>query len=360
MPTVTDHRGPAAGRTHEKPPPFISVIVPTYDRAKSLEGCLAALARQDYPGSRFEVLVVDDGSPAPLAPALTRFEDEMDVTFFRQGRAGPAAARNAGAERARGTYLAFIDDDCEPGSGWLSALAAQFAEARGDMLGGATTNATPNNVFADASQQLLDYLYEYFDEHPHEERFFASCNLAVPAERFRSLGGFDARFPLAAAEDRDLCFRWLDRGYRITHVPAAVVQHTHEMRLRGFCRQHFNYGRGAFYYHCGKTERGGPPLKVMPASFYLGILRYPLRSGLRPENLLKAILIGLSQVANAVGFVWEGAVGRIGGRRFQAEENPPTPPPLRSADPPRVERGEGLPSRVAARVNPAPGESADG
>jgi len=50
----------------EKPRPFISVIIPTFERAGPLSVCLAALADQNYPRDCFEVLVVDDSSATPL------------------------------------------------------------------------------------------------------------------------------------------------------------------------------------------------------------------------------------------------------------------------------------------------------
>ena len=315
-----------SGEVSQRSDPLISVIVPTHARPEKIAECVTGLIRQDYPNRQFEVLVVDDGSPVPLAGLADRFRGQIDLTVLRQKRAGPARARNAGAISARGRYLAFIDDDCTPEPGWLAALAAQFAATPDDMLGGATVNAISDSVYAEASQDLLDYLYRYFDAHPDGERFFASCNLAAPAEPLRRMGGFDGRFPLAAAEDRDLCLRWLGEGRSLTYVESAVVRHSHEMSLPGFCRQHFSYGRGARYYHEAKRERGGPPLRVMPADFYTGMLAHPLRSGVRPKALVVAALTAVSQVANASGFVWETVFGRQARRRFSGDgEVPPLP-----------------------------------
>jgi len=110
------------GRSH----PFFSVIVPTYERAGQLSVCLHALACQSYPRDHFEVLVVNDGSEAPPEAVVDCFRDKIDVTLLTQPHAGPAAARNNGAERARGEFLAFTDDDCRPAPNWLKALAGRF------------------------------------------------------------------------------------------------------------------------------------------------------------------------------------------------------------------------------------------
>src|SRR3712207_1403127 len=94
--------------------PFFSVIVPTYERPAQLAACLGALARLDCPAASFEVIVVDDGSAAAPGRRLDEFRDLLDVRLLTQANAGPAAARNRGASEARGSFLAFTDDDCAP------------------------------------------------------------------------------------------------------------------------------------------------------------------------------------------------------------------------------------------------------
>ena len=300
--------------------PRFSVVVPTYDRPGRLRACLAALRQLDYPPERFEVLVVDDGSPTPLQPVFEAARGPLNATLVRQENAGPAAARNAGAARATGTFLAFTDDDCVPAPGWLRALADGFARAPGHFFGGRTVNALPRNPYATASQQLVSYLHEYFSPESHAP-FFASNNIALPTDRFRALGGFSTDFPLAAGEDRELCDRWHDRGWPMAHAPGAVVYHAHPLTLRRFWRQHVNYGRGAFYYHQRRTRRGGERQAAEPLSFYLGLLRYPLAQRPGLAGLPHAALLLLAQVANAAGFFQEkllSAEGTAAGARAPA------------------------------------------
>lgn len=284
--------------------PFVSVVVPTYRRPQHLAGCLEALARQDYPADRFEVVAVDDGSPEPLTDVVARWGDRMNLVLLVQENAGPAAARNAGAARARGDLLAFTDDDCAPRPGWLRGLAECAASAEGRGIGGHTENALVANRYAEASQMLVDYLYAWYNARPEGPRFFTSNNLAVPASLFREVGGFPVDFPFAAGEDREFCDRWLHRGYALTYVPEAVVEHSHELDLRGFLRQHFSYGRGACLFQRARAARG-ERTRVEPLSFYWGILAWPLR---RPQSRGRWSAMGLlvlTQVANAAGFFWQ-------------------------------------------------------
>jgi glycosyltransferase involved in cell wall biosynthesis len=264
------------------------------------------MARMDYPRGSFEVIVVDDGGQTVPEALKTSFKDRLDVSFLVQEHAGPARARNTGAAKARGRFLVFTDDDCLPASDWLQTLALWFERVPEHAIGGRTVNALPDNPYSSASQILIDYLYSYYNADPDQARFFASNNLALPAERFRAIGSFNGFWMRAAAEDRELCDRWLRQGLQMTYAEEVIVYHAHALTLRTFLRQHFSYGRGAFWFHRTRTRRGMGPLKVEPVRFYRNLLLYPFaqKQGSRRRTLLMGLLL-VSQIANAVGFFWE-------------------------------------------------------
>lgn len=90
--------------------PFVSVIIPTYNRTNSLLLVLDSVARQTYPTDRFEVIVVDDGgSDGTEAVAQRTFP--FLLRYVRQAKQGATVARNHGAEHSQGEYLVFMDDD---------------------------------------------------------------------------------------------------------------------------------------------------------------------------------------------------------------------------------------------------------
>lgn len=291
--------------------PLISVIVPTFNRPDKLRGCLAALAKLDYPRNRFEVIVVDDGSPTLLDSVVSGFREWLNVNLIRQENSGPAKARNRGAAIARGELLAFTDDDCAPDAKWLAHLEQAHLAAPGRMIGGKMLNGYANNVYSTASQELIAYLYAYH-ESLGQPRFFVTSNVAVPAQAFRSIGGFDVGFGLAAGEDRELCDRWLDRGGSLTFAPDAIVHHFHALDFRRFVRQHMNYGRAAFHFHTIRAQRRDGKIRVEPLRFYLDMLGYPFGvfSGLKAVTV--SALFALAQSANAAGFFREKLARRAG------------------------------------------------
>lgn len=90
------------------PAPFFSVVIPLYNRRELVGAALASVFEQSCPD--FEVIVVDDGSTDQPADVLTRFSDPR-LQLIQQENRGGSAARNAGIERARGQYIAFLDSD---------------------------------------------------------------------------------------------------------------------------------------------------------------------------------------------------------------------------------------------------------
>lgn len=302
--------------------PSFSVVVPTYNRPQQLAKCLSALCELDYPRDRLQIIIVDDGGREPLDAIVASFQKDAEscrecgeIVLLRQANAGPAAARNAGAQRASGDYIAFTDDDCMPATDWLKQFATALQAHPDAMVGGRTLNALPNNVYSTASQALIDYLYEYYDEASEAAQgtFFASNNIAMARSNFLAIGGFDISFPLAAAEDRNLCDCWQQAGYPMHYAPAVTIQHAHALSLRSFWRQHFGYGRGAFCFHQVRAQRDEARIKVEPLTFYTDLLTYPLaqkkvrteKSALTRSPLLVSVLFFLSQVATTTGFFWE-------------------------------------------------------
>ena len=284
--------------------PYFSIIIPTYNRQRTLSTCLQSLTNLCYPLERFEVIVVDDGSETTPKTVVATFANHMNVTLLEQSNAGPAAARNTGAARAKGEFLAFTDDDCTPAPSWLSALAKRFVETPDHMLGGLTLNALPENPYSAASQQLLHFIYEYQIRRPEFGCLFVSNNMAMPAKVFHQLTGFDSNFPMAAAEDRELCSRWQQHGYPMTFVPEAIIKHYHPMTSISYWQLHFKYGRGEYMYHLIKS--GGWPKVNFDFYFRLGLHPFLQNPGWHSPKLF--FLLIYSQIATALGYYQEHVV----------------------------------------------------
>ena len=282
-----------------------SIIIPAHGRPNGLSNCLRAICDLDYPRDLFEVIVVDDGSAVPLESTCEHFYNKLNLLFLSQHNAGPAAARNRGAEHAGGKYLAFTDDDCMPMSGWLKAMNNHLTENPHCAVGGRMINLLEGNSYAAASQILIDYLHEYHNRSLKGARFLTTSSLGVSMEDFREIGGFDVSFPRAAAEDRDFCARWLHSGRRIILDPKIKVFHAHVHSFLSYLKQHFGYGRGGYHFHRKCLQRGQESLRVEPLSFCRGLMLRSFSGAEVQSRPFMCALLFLSQVANTLGFAWE-------------------------------------------------------
>lgn len=197
--------------------PTFSVIVPTRGNRPSLGILLGSLDRQTLARDRWEVWISFDGS-AP-DPALVEAIGRRGFGVVAEPRrAGPGAARNRAARRARGSYLAFTEDDCDPEPTWLERAAARLdRDPAVDVLLGETT--LPDGSPARRPD----------GDHPH----YLPTNLVVRRSAFESVGGYDERYFDAASgiyfrEDSDLGFSLEERGARIERLPDARVVHPRE------------------------------------------------------------------------------------------------------------------------------------
>jgi GT2 family glycosyltransferase len=286
--------------------PFFSIIVPTYKRPQALAECLRALENVDYPRERLEVIVVDDGSPSPPEAVVRKYARRLPVRLVSQDHAGPAAARNRGADLAGGDFLAFVDDDCRLSPTWLQLMAGRFRDIPTCAATGRTENVLNRNIFAKTSQTLIGFLYAHYNADPTRARFLTSNNMAISAELFRLVGGFDTSFLRAAGEDRELCDRLLAGGHRVVYVPDAVVLHAHELTLSSFLSQHFHYGRAAYNFHRLRARRHKRGIRFEPCRFYFALMGHAFEGHRGPEAIGVMFMLGLTQVATALGFFREG------------------------------------------------------
>jgi len=87
--------------------PFVSVIIPTYNRESHLVEAIESVLDQSF--QDFEVIIVDDGSTDGTAQIAEKYRNNL--TYYYQKNKGPAAARNFGIKQAHGTFIAFLDSD---------------------------------------------------------------------------------------------------------------------------------------------------------------------------------------------------------------------------------------------------------
>lgn len=206
--------------------PIISVIVPTFQRRKSVVKLLAALARQKH-HKPFETLVIVDGSTDGTVEAVKAQRLSFPCRVIEQENRGQAAARNRGAAHAAADVLVFFDDDVIPRPNFLDRVTARLESgvdvvlARiqvGDWVSDSLIARDARCWDADRHQALLSGQTSY------EHIVFAAT--AVRRSCFEQLGGFEESFTFRDSygnEDVEFGYRLLKAGAKVAYEPLAIA-----------------------------------------------------------------------------------------------------------------------------------------
>lgn len=216
--------------------PFVSVVVASYQGARTLPACLESLERLNYPA--YEIILVDDGS-TDTTPEIAARHPAVRTVRFGQNE-GLSAARNAGIDAARGEIVAFTDADCRADPDWLRYLVADLLNGPFVGIGGhnlpplddspvaAAVMASPGGP---AHVMLTDRMAEHIP----------GCNMAFYKWALEEVGGFDPIFR-KAGDDVDLCWRLQERGYRLGFSAGGFVWHHRRASVRDYFSQQKGYG----------------------------------------------------------------------------------------------------------------------
>jgi glycosyltransferase involved in cell wall biosynthesis len=211
---------------------MISVIIPAYNAEKSIGACLSSL--QDQVKKPDEIIVVDDGSRDGTALAVSSFKE---VDLIKQTHKGPAAARNAGAKKAKGNILLFTDSDCVPDKNWVSEMAKPFENSEVAGVQG-RYRTEQRGAMARFVQLEIEDRYDRMRKRKYID-FIGSYSAGYLKDVFIKYGGFDESFPMASGEDPEISFKLAKAGHKMVFNEKAVVGHNHVESLGAYLKQKF-------------------------------------------------------------------------------------------------------------------------
>jgi O-antigen biosynthesis protein len=213
----------------------VSVVVATYNGARTLRNCLDSLSRLNYPD--YEVIVVDDGSRDRTPEIAAQFPN---VRYLRQENRGLSAARNAGIRAARGEIVAFTDDDCRADEDWLYYIVSDLL--RGDFAGIGGHNFLPPEDSPVAAAVVVSpggpahvLLTDREAEH------IPGCNMAFHKWALEEIGMFDPVYR-KAGDDVDVCWRLQEHNLKIGFSAAGFVWHYRRSTVKAYLKQQAGYG----------------------------------------------------------------------------------------------------------------------
>jgi glycosyltransferase involved in cell wall biosynthesis len=234
---------------------FVSVIIPVRNDAERLRVCLKSLARQTYPRSRLEVVVVDNGSTDESVHVAKQY----GATVIEAPELRVGGLRNRGVVESIGEILAFVDSDHELPENWIASGVARLTSSSDVRMIGAPCRSPASGTWV----QRFWELHRLRRRERHETAWLGAGNMFLRRCDFERVGGF--REDLVAAEDVDLCTRIGRLPGKIVCDPAVVNVHHGEPRtLWQFFRKEL--WRGSSGLRAFFTQ--GMPLRDLPSLLY--------------------------------------------------------------------------------------------
>lgn len=237
--------------------PYVSVVVPVRNGAGTIGPCIEALLAGDYPTDRRELLIVDNDSDDGTPQAIRR---HRGVRYLYEPRRGVSHARNRGIFESSGEIVAFLDGDCIPEPGWLTALVEPFQDPEVGCVAGELRHVEPRTAAERQAVRILGNWQRFaVSANPP---YVVTANAALRRTVLDQIGHFDPRLP--RAQDVELGLRFHDRtNLRVAYSAEAAARHQHRPTQLGFFRQQlgWSYGAGlvgAKYRHMN-GRRNNPP-----------------------------------------------------------------------------------------------------
>jgi glycosyltransferase involved in cell wall biosynthesis len=281
--------------------PFVSVVVPTYNRAQLLRDCLKSLLVQDYPRDQYEIIVVDDGSEdetARLVASLCEHSNRLSVRCCRQ-RLGINRARNEGIIASRGEVVGIVDDDEIAPVGLVSEAVRLLVKNPGTTAVGGwyrvrTEVPRPAFVCRRCLENYNGTQYPGGNEQSTEVTDLPGGCLFAWREAFRVYGPFDDTLS-GPGDDSEWCARVRRQGGRFVMGRDVWVWHRvlpGDLRLR------------RIWNKCGRSA--GHSAKALMVMGWNGSWLREVEQGVRflAHGLRHGCVVGLLRGAGHIALAW--------------------------------------------------------
>jgi GT2 family glycosyltransferase len=257
--------------------PTCSVIVVNWNGRHHLETCLTALRNQSF--TDFEVILVDNGSSDGSLELVRSSHPWVEILALPENR-GFCGGNNEGIRRARGRYIALLNNDTEADKDWLRELVAALERDEAGFCA--------SRILLFAERDVLDSAGDYFAvngvagkrghgrkaaSYPKSEEVFGACAAAALYRRsmLEDIGLFDEDFFLIF-EDADLSFRARSAGYRCLYVAEARVFHKTNASIGTYSPTYVYYGQRNLEFVYLKNMPLSLLLKYLPVHLFYDLL----------------------------------------------------------------------------------------
>lgn len=249
---------------------LFSVIVPVYNRPDEVDELLKSLTKQTY--SRFEVIIVEDGSEYDCKEIVSSYRSQLEIHYFYKENSGQGFTRNYGFERSKGDFLVVFDSDCIIPPHYFDTVFRFLKNKPADAWGG------PDRAHPDftLTQKAISYAMTsplttggIRGAKKHYGTFYPrSFNMGISRNVYQATGGYRIT---KMGEDLEFSIRIIKQGFKTVLIEDAYVYHKRRTNFRLFFRQLHFFGRARVnvkQYHPDEVKT----FHLLPAFFVTGLV----------------------------------------------------------------------------------------
>jgi len=217
----------------------ISIIIPVYNQPVELEELLLSLTEQS--DTKFDVIVVDDGSTQKSEEIAKSFQERLNIQYFYKENSGPGDSRNFGCKNSMSDFFIFFDSDCIIPKDYFKTLRKEIQGIQ--AIGGPDKEHPSFSSIQKAISYSMTSLFTTGGIRGHQtsmEKFHPrSFNMGYSREVYEKTGGFSN---LRFGEDIDLSIRIFNHGFTTKLISECFVFHKRRTDFRKFFKQVYNSG----------------------------------------------------------------------------------------------------------------------
>jgi len=296
--------------------PFVSIVVPVRNAARTINTTFEYLMNVDYPSASLEIIFADGGSNDGTVEIIKKYQHKYPFIKLVEipNCPSPGFARTQALKIAKGDFIFFTDSDCAPCRDWIYKMLEVFDRyERIGAVGGEifTLRVDPNNLveiyceafgFNRVSWRYGDLQEGYYPSQGnsptqvcgHKSYFFVTANVVYRKKAVEDAGR--SFWTLPTGEDIDFGIRVRKKGWRFYFLPKASVKHMHRANLKALLRVWRSYGQAH------------PPLLQAHAKRYMEVIlqfigHYPRHPIIKFPFFIKGfIYIGSFHLMHIFGF----------------------------------------------------------
>ena len=217
----------------------ISAIICTHNRSGYLDKAMQSLIDQEFSKDFYEIIVVDSASSDNTKEAVEKRKlsvDSYNFEYVYEPILGLSQARNTGLKKARGKYVAYLDDDAIAEKGWLKNILKAFESASpqpgcvGGKIGPIWEEERPKWLGDDLLGQLAVQDWGENTFFINKDEWLAGASIAYPKKVLEDIGGFPLRLgrkgkKLLSMEENYVRELLEEKGYKYYYDPRVIVKH---------------------------------------------------------------------------------------------------------------------------------------